>query len=131
MHPVVTGAGEPVEFASAAGSEADVAIFFADESELDLPEKALSPAPTKPTPTTTTRICSRRLVCARKPSERRTPRERCRRGRSFWASRCTPVHRDGFSRLRSFFPKKIQAVTPRGFELKIVWFLLAFSIQCL
>ena len=35
------------------------------------------------------------------------------------------------SRLTSFFPKKIQAVTPRGFELKIVWFLLAFSVQCL
>jgi hypothetical protein len=26
---------------------------------------------------------------------------------------------------------KIHAVTPRGFELKIVCFLLAFSIQCL
>lgn len=36
-----------------------------------------------------------------------------------------------FSQLTSFFPKKIYAVTPRGFELKIVWFLLAFSIQCL
>ena len=30
-----------------------------------------------------------------------------------------------------FGSKKIHAVTPRGFELKIVWFLLAFSIQCL
>jgi hypothetical protein len=29
------------------------------------------------------------------------------------------------------FPeKKIHAVTPRGFEPKIVCFLLAFSIQC-
>jgi hypothetical protein len=36
-----------------------------------------------------------------------------------------------FRRLTSFLGKKIHAVTPRGFELKIVWFLLAFSIQCL
>jgi hypothetical protein len=36
-----------------------------------------------------------------------------------------------FSRLTSSFPKKIHAVTPGGFEVKIVCFLLAFSIQCL
>jgi hypothetical protein len=36
-----------------------------------------------------------------------------------------------FSGLTGLFSKKIHAVTPRGFELKIVWFLLAFSIQCL
>ncbi len=36
-----------------------------------------------------------------------------------------------FSGLTNLFSKKIHAVTPRGFELKIVWFLLAFSIQCL
>ena len=38
-----------------------------------------------------------------------------------------------FSGLTELFSKKIQihAVTPRGFELKIVWFLLAFSIKCL
>ncbi len=36
-----------------------------------------------------------------------------------------------FSRLSALFARKIHAVTPRGFELKIVCFLLAFSIQCL
>jgi hypothetical protein len=34
-----------------------------------------------------------------------------------------------FSRLTSTFPKKIHAVTPRGSELKIVWFLVAFAIH--
>ncbi len=43
----------------------------------------------------------------------------------------SPVHRDGLRGLTDLFSKKIHAVTPRGFELKIVWFLLAFSIQCL
>ncbi len=36
-----------------------------------------------------------------------------------------------FSRLSGLFAKKIHAVTPRGFELEIAWFLMAFSIQCL
>jgi hypothetical protein len=36
-----------------------------------------------------------------------------------------------FSNLSAMFSRKIHAVTPRGFELKIVCFLLAFSIQCL
>ncbi len=36
-----------------------------------------------------------------------------------------------FGGLTNLFAKNIHAVTPRGFELKIVWFLLAFSIQCL
>ena len=36
-----------------------------------------------------------------------------------------------FSELTNLFARKIHAVTPRGFELKVVWFLLAFFIQCL
>jgi hypothetical protein len=36
-----------------------------------------------------------------------------------------------FSGVTKLFSRKIDAVTPRGFELKIVWFLLAFAIQCL
>jgi hypothetical protein len=36
-----------------------------------------------------------------------------------------------FSSLSALFARKIHAVTPRGFELKIVCFLLAFSIKCL
>jgi DDE family transposase len=39
VHLVVTGAGEPVEFSLAAGSEADIAIF--KELELDLPEGSI------------------------------------------------------------------------------------------
>lgn len=36
-----------------------------------------------------------------------------------------------FGELSRLFSGKIHAVTPRGFALKIVCFLLAFSIQCL
>jgi hypothetical protein len=36
-----------------------------------------------------------------------------------------------FSGITELFSRKIHAVRPRGFELKIVWFVLAFAIQCL
>ena len=36
-----------------------------------------------------------------------------------------------FTNLSALIARKIHAVTPRGFELKIVYLLLAFSIQCL
>ena len=36
-----------------------------------------------------------------------------------------------FGGITAMFSRKIHAVTPRGFELKIVWFVLAFAIQCL
>ncbi len=36
-----------------------------------------------------------------------------------------------FGKLTNLFSRKVHAVTPRGFELKIVWFVLAFAIQCL
>lgn len=39
VHLVVTEAGEPVEFALAAGSEADVSVF--KDLELDLPEGSI------------------------------------------------------------------------------------------
>ncbi|MBA3424221.1 MAG: transposase [Rubrobacter sp.] len=58
VHLVVSASGEPVEFALEAGSEADVRVF--KNLGLDLPEGSSRSSPTKPTPTTTTRICSKR-----------------------------------------------------------------------
>ncbi len=60
VHLMVTGAGEPVEFALAAGFEADVTI--SKESELDLPEGSII-MPTRATLTTITRSCSKRSAC--------------------------------------------------------------------
>lgn len=36
-----------------------------------------------------------------------------------------------FSQITSLFPKHINAVTPRGFILKLICFLLAFAFHCL
>jgi hypothetical protein len=61
VHLVVTGAGEPVEFSLAAGSEADVTIFREFWSWTC--PKARPSALTRLTPTTITRTCSKRWAC--------------------------------------------------------------------
>ena len=55
VHLVVSGAGEPVEFALEAGSEADVTVFKG--LNLDLPEGSTIFADKAYTPITTTRTC--------------------------------------------------------------------------
>ena len=55
VHLVVSGRGEPVEFALAAASEADVKLL--KELGLEICQKARSFTPTRATPTTTTRTC--------------------------------------------------------------------------
>ena len=128
VHLVVTGAGEPVEFALAAGSEADVTIF--KELELDLPEGSTIFADKAYTDYDYEDLLEEvglHLKAQRKKnSKRQVPA-----WEEFLGKPIRQYIETVFSRLTSFFPKKIHAVTPRGFELKIVCFLLAFSIQCL
>ena len=61
VHLVVTGAGEPVEFALAAGSEADMTIF--KELELDLPEGSIICADKAYTDYDYEDLCSKRSAC--------------------------------------------------------------------
>jgi hypothetical protein len=126
---VVTGAGEPVEFSLAAGSEADVTIF--KELELDLPEGSIIWADKAYTDYDYEDLLEEvglHLKAQRKKNSKKRPMAAWE---EFLGKPIRQYIETLFSRLRSFLPKKIHAVTPRGFELKIVWFLLAFSIQCL
>src|SRR3954466_15014703 len=128
VHLVETGAGEPVEFSLAAGSEADIAIF--KELELDLPEGSIIYADKAYTDYDYEDLLEEvglHLKTQRKKNSK-TPMPM---GGEFLGKPIRQYIETVFSRLTSLFPKKIHAVTPRGFELKIVCFLLAFSIQCL
>lgn len=127
-HLVVTGAGEPVEFSLAAGSEADVAVF--KDLELDLPEGAIILADKAYTDYDYEDLLEEvdlHLKAQRKKNSKRPmpPWE------EFLGRPIRQYIETVFGRLTSLFARKIHAVTPRGFELKIVWFLLAFAIQCL
>ncbi len=113
----------------AAGSEADVTIF--KELELDLPEGSIICADKAYTDYAYEDLLEEvglhLKVQRKKNSKRPMPM-----WEEFLGKPIRQYIETVFSRLTSSFPKKkIHAVTPRGFELKIVWFLLAFSIQCL
>jgi hypothetical protein len=129
VHLVVTQAGEPVEFALAAGSEADVSVF--KDLELDLlPEGSIICADKAYTDYDYEDLLEEvglHLKAQRKKNSKRPmpPWE------EFLGKPVRQYIETVFGGLTELFPKKIHAVTPRGFELKIVWFLLAFSIQCL
>jgi Transposase DDE domain len=128
LHLVSTASGEPVEFTLAAASEADISLF--KELKLELPEGAL--------------ICAEKgytdyhyedlledaglhLKAQRKKNSKRP----MPLWEEFLGKPIRQYIETVFSKLSAMFAGRIHAVTPRGFELKIVCFVLAFSIQCL
>ena len=115
-------------FSLAAGSEADVTVF--KELNLDLPEGSIICADKAYTDydyeDLLKEVALHLKAQRKKNSKRPMP--------AWEESLGKPIrHYIGtvFSQPTNFFPKKIHAVTAGGFELKIVCFLLAFSIQCL
>jgi hypothetical protein len=128
VHLIVSEAGEPVEFTLAAGSEADVKVF--KEMDLDLPERSSIHADKAYTDYIYEDLLKEvgvNLISQRKRNSKR-PHSTCT---EFVAKPIRQYIETVFSKLSALFSRKIHAVTPRGFELKIVCFLLAFSIQCL
>jgi hypothetical protein len=128
VHLVVTGAGEPVEFSLAAGSEADITVF--KELNLDLPEGSTICADKAYTDYDYEDLL-KEVGLDLKAQRKKNSKRPMPMWEKFLGESIRRYIETVFSQLTSFFPKKIHAVTPRGFELKIVWFLLAFSIQCL
>ena len=128
VHLVVSGKGEPVEFSLAAASESDIGVF--KEMGLELPEGSI--------------ICADKGYTDYHHEDlleevglhfKAQPKKRSKRPMPAWEEfLAKPIRQyieTVFSKLSAMFSRKIHAVTPRGFELKIVCFLLAFSIQCL
>ncbi|MCA1838630.1 MAG: IS982 family transposase [Actinobacteria bacterium] len=129
VHLVVTGAGEPVEFSLAAGSEADVRVF--KEMQLDLPEGSIICADKAYTDYHYEDLLKEAAGLHLKAQRRKNSKRPKPAWEEFLSNRVRKYIETVFSGITRLFSKKIHAVTPRGFELKIVWFLLAFSIQCL
>lgn len=128
VHLVVSGAGEPVEFSIAAASEADIAIF--KEFSLELPEGSIIHADKAYTDYHYEDLLEEvglHLKAQRKKNSKRPMPA----WEEFLGKPVRQYIETVFSKLSAMFSRKVHAVTPRGFELKIVCFLLAFSIQCL
>lgn len=123
---MITEAGELVEFSLVAGSEADVRVF--KDLHLDLPEGSMICVDKAYTDYHYEGLLGEAAGLHLKAQGKKNSNGRCLCERSFWASLCIETVSGGMTNL---FSKKIHVLTPRGFELKIVCFLLAFSIQCL
>lgn len=128
VHLVVSGRGEPVEFSLAAASEADIAVF--KELDLDLDEGSIIHADKAYTDYHYEDLLKEvglHLKAQRKKNSKRPMPV----WEEFLSKPIRQYIETVFSKLSAMFSRKIHAVTSRGFELKIVCFLLAFSIQCL
>jgi hypothetical protein len=126
VHLVITGAGEPVDFSLVAGSEADVSVF--KDLQLDLPEGSIIWADKAYTDYDYEDLLKEvglNLKAQRKKNSKRPMPA----WEEFLGKPVRKYIETVFSRITNLFSKKIHAVTSRGFELKIVWFLLAFAIQ--
>jgi hypothetical protein len=129
VHLMVSGRGEPVEFSLAAGSEADVKLLKELGLE-NLPQGSVIHADKGYTDYHYEDLLEE--VGLHLKAQRK---KRSKRPMAAWEEFLSKPTRQYietvFSNLSALFARKIHAVTPRGFELKIVWSLLAFSIQCL
>lgn len=128
MHLVVTGAGEPVEFSLEAGSEADVTVF--KDLELNLPEGSIIYADKAYTDYDYEDLLEE-VGLHMKAQRKKNSKRPMAAWEEFLGKPVRQYIETVFSGLSSLLSKTIHAVTPRGFELKIVWFVLAFAIQCL
>ncbi len=129
VHLLVTAAGEPVEFVLAPGADSDISTFksfaldlpagsviYADKGYTDYQEEDLLQE-----------AGSLTLLAQRKKNSKRP--------HPAWVEFLAhPVRKrieTSFSQITSVFPKHVHAVTAQGFELKLICFVLAFSLQCL
>lgn len=129
VHLLVTAQGKPVEFVLAPGAAAEGPVFkgFA----LDLPEGAVIYADKLYNDYDWEDFLNEAAGIALKPLRKKNSRRAVEPWVQFWCQRARKRIETSFSQLTELFGKKIHAVTARGFELKLVWFLLAFAIHSL
>lgn len=130
VHMTVTDDGKPVEFLIAPGSSADISIFR--ELNFDLPpgskiftDKAYNDYFFEDMLSELADIILKPI--RKKNSIRATDSSFERRGHQAFRKRVET----SFSMITHFFPKSIHAVTQKGFAIKVVAFIIAFSFSCI
>jgi len=128
VHMLVTASGQPVEFILRPGSESDVAVL--KDFNFDLPANAECYADRIYNDYDFEDLLREAAQIRFKPARKKNSKRA--------TDPYVVVHYEqytrkrietAFSHITGYFPKHIHAVTPRGFELKIVWFILAFAIH--
>lgn len=128
-HMITTKKMKPIEFILAPGSYSDARVF--KNFQLDLPSGALLYGDPIYTNYNYEAIIEEsmnvRMLIARKTNSKRQHQP--------WINYLIGCSRKmietAFSQITALFPKKIHAVTSKGFELKIICFILAYSFNLL
>lgn len=129
VHLLISGSGAPIEFVLAPGSEADVSAF--KSFDLDLPAGSIIHADRAYTDYGEEDLLREAADILLQPQRKKNSKRPLPLWREFLSKPVRQRIETSFSQLTKLFPKHIHAVTPQCFVLKIICFLLAFSIQCL
>ncbi len=130
VHMIVTSSGKPVEFVIAPGADADVTVFkqmnfSIPENSICYGDKAYNDYNHEDILINAAGVIFRPF--RKKNSVRATDSQIERLAARNTRKRIETV----FSQITNFFPKKIHAVTKECLILKVISFIIAFSIRCL
>ena len=129
VHMIVTASGQPVEFILRPGSESDVAVF--KDFNFDLPLKARCYADKMSNDYAQEALLQEALGIQFEPLRKRNSTKETSYLNEHYKATIRKRIETSFSQITNFFPTSIHAVTARGFELKVICFIFAFSISCL
>jgi len=129
VHMVITASGQPVEFVLLPGHTNDNPAF--KQFNLDLPEGAVIYADKEYTDYGYEDLLLEAAGIHLKPLRKKNSKQPFAPCIVYIQERVRKRIETSFSQITNLFPKHIHAVTPQGFELKIICFILAFAIQSL
>lgn len=129
VHLLVTGQGEPVEFVLLPGSCADITAF--KSLDLDLPAGSLIHADRAYNDYGEEDLLAAAAGIVLQPQRKKNSKRPLPLCQEFLGKPIRQRIETAFSQITHLFPKHIHAVTANGFVLKVVCFLLAYSLQCL
>lgn len=129
VHMLVTASGAPIEFLLRPGAESDVAVL--KDLNFDLPRNARCYADKIYNDDTHEALLLEALGVFFEPLRKKNSTKDTSYLNEHDKATIRKRIETSFSQITRFFPKSIHAVTARGFELKVICFIFAFSISCL
>lgn len=129
VHMLISITGQPIEFLLTPGASHDAKIV--KQFAFDLPANAVVNADTAYNAYGYEALLQEATGIRLKPLCKKNSKRPFAPWIRFWQERVRKRVETTFSLITQGFPKAIHAVTATGFELKVVLFVLAFTIQCL
>jgi hypothetical protein len=129
IHIVVTKTGEPVEFILAPGARNDCLVL--KQFDLDLPSGSTIYADKSYNDYGYEDLIKEAADINLSPLRKKNSKRAVECWSTFLRKYFRKRVETTASQISNLFPKSIHAVTSRGFELKLVLFVIAFAIKCL